>query len=111
MTQAKRTAPAKNKPSKSAPERPAFQAAPVRIHDLPGMLFVGLSAELHTIFGDEDYQEIDSALESKVMTIIIRGPGDIAYIHLQLVTRDLGGPVSQASKQPKSSARQPRSTV
>lgn len=111
MTQTKRSAPVKNKPTKSAPQQPSSEAAPVRVHDLPGMLFVGLTAELRTIFDDEDYREIVSALESKKMTIIIRGPADIAYVHLQLVTRDLGGPVSQAYKQPKSSARQPRSRV
>ena len=111
MTQAKRTAPNKNKPSKSAPQRQASEAAPVRVHDLSGMLFVGLNADLRAIFDDEDYREIVSALESKEMTIIVRGPSDIAYIHLQLVTRDLGGPVSDAYKKPKSSARQPRSSV
>ena len=109
MIQAKRTAPIKNKPSKSAPERQALEPVNVRVHDLSGIVCVGLSAELHTIFGDEDYQESVSALESKEMTVIIRGPGDIVYIHLQLVTRDLGGTVSQASKPPKSSARQSRS--
>ena len=109
MTQAKRTAPIKNKSSNSAPVRQASEAATVRVHDLSGIVCVGLSAELHTIFDDEAYQEIVSALESKEMTVIIRGPSDIAYLHLQLVTRDLGDPFSRASKPSKSSSRQPRS--
>ena len=109
MTPAKRTAPLKNKPSKSAPERQALEPVNVRVHDLSGIVCVGLSAELHTIFDDEAYQEIVSALESKEMTVIIRGPSDIAYLHLQLVTRDLGDPFSRASKPSKSSSRQPRS--
>ena len=109
MTQAKRTAPIKNKSSNSAPERQSSEAATVRVHDLSGIVCIGLSAELHTIFDDEAYQEIVSALESKVMTVIIRGPGDIAYLHLQLVTRDLGRVVGSPSKPRKSSARQPRS--
>ena len=109
MTQAERTPVIKNKPPKSAPERHASEAAAVRVHDLSGIVFVGLSAELHAIFDDEDYQEIVSAMESKVMTVIIRSPGDIAYLQLQVVTRDLGDLVSKAPEQPKSSARQPRS--
>ena len=109
MTQAKRTAPIKNKSSKSAPERHASKPAAVRVHDLSGIVCVGLSAELHTIFDQETIQEIVSDMESRVMTVIIRRPGDIAYLNLQVVTLDLGGPLSKASKQPKSSARQPRS--
>ena len=109
MTQTKRTAPFKNKSSKSVPERQASEAAAFRVHDLSGIVCLGLSAELHTIFDKETIQEIVSALESKVMTVIIRGPGDIAYLHLQLVTRDLGDPFSRASKPSKSSSRQPRS--
>ena len=109
MTQAKRTAPIKNKSSNSAPVRQASEAATVRVHDLSGIVCVGLSAELHTIFDDEAYREIVSAMESKVMTVIIRGLGDIAYLHLQLVTLDLGRVVGSPSKPRKSSARQPRS--
>ena len=109
MTQAKRTPLINTKPSKSAPERQASEAAAVRVHDLSGIVCVGLSAELHTIFDDEAFQEIVSAMESKVMTVIIRRPGDIAYLHLQLVTLDLGRVVGSPSKPRKSSARQPRS--
>ena len=79
------------------------------MHDLTGMVCIGLSAELRTIFDEEAIQEIVSDLESLVMSVIIRGPRDIAYLHLQVVTCELGDPKSKASKQPKSSARQPRS--
>ena len=109
MTQAKRTPTIKNKSSKSVAKHQALKPAAARVHDLSGIVCVGLSAELHTIFDDEAYQEIVSALESKVMTVIIRGPGDIAYLHLQLVTLDLGRVVGSPSKPRKSSARQPRS--
>lgn len=109
MTQAKRPPLIKNKSSKPEPERQATEAVAVRVHDLSGIVCFGLSAELHTIFDKETIQEIVSDLESRTMTIIIRRPGDIAYLHLQVVTRDLGDPMSQVSKPPKSSARQPRS--
>ena len=109
MTQAKRTPIIKNKSSKSVPKHQALKPAVARVHDLSGIVCLGLSAELRTIFDEEAIQEIVSDLESRVMTVIIRRPGDIAYLDLQVVvTRDLGGSVSQASKQPKSSARQPR---
>lgn len=109
MSQPKRPLLIKNKSSKSAPTRHASEPASVRVHDLSGIVCFGLSAELRTIFDEEAIQEIVSDLESRVMTVIIRRPGDIAYLHLQVVTRDLGDPVIKASKQPKSSARQPRS--
>ena len=109
MTQAKRTPTIKNKLSKSVPEHQAVNPAVARVHDLSGIVCLGLSAELRTIFDEEAIQEIVSDLESRVMTVIIRRPGDIAYLDLQVVTSDLGGPKSKASKQPKSSARQPRS--
>lgn len=109
MTQAKRTPLIKNKSSKSVPKHQVLKPAVARVHDLSGTVCLGLSAELRTIFDEDAIQEIVSDLESRVMTVIIRRPGDIAYLELQVVTCDLGDPVSQASKQPKSSARQPRS--
>ena len=109
MTQAKRTPTIKNKSSKSAPKHQALEPAVARVHDLSGIVCLGLSAELRTIFDEEAIQEIVSDLESRVMTVIIRGPGDIAYLHLQLVTLDLGRVVGSPSKPRKSSARQPRS--
>lgn len=108
MTQAKRTPINKNESSKSVPKHQALKPAVARVHDLFGVVCLGLSAELRTIFDDEAFQEIVSDLESRVMTVIIRRPGDIAYLDLHVVTCDLGDPVSKASKQPKLPARQPR---
>ena len=109
MTHAKRTPTIKNKSSKSVPKQQALKPAAARVHDLTGIVCLGLSAELRTIFDEEAIQKIVSDLESRVMTVIIRRPGDIAYLDLQVVTCDLGGPKSKASKQPKSPTRQPRS--
>ena len=109
MTQAKRTPTIKNKSSKYVPKHQALKPAAARVHDLSGIVCLGLSAELRTIFDEEAIQEIVSDLESRVMTVIIRRPGDIAYLDLHVVTCDLGGPKSKASKQPKSPTRQPRS--
>ena len=110
MTQAKRTPTIKNKSSKYVPKHQALKPAAARVHDLSGIVCLGLSAELRTIFDEEAIQEIVSDLESRVMTVIIRRPGDIAYLDLQVVvTRELGDPKSKASKQPKSPTRQPRS--
>ena len=110
MTQAKRTPTIKNKSSKSVPKHQAVNPAAARVHDLSGIVCLGLSAELRTIFDEEAIQEIVSDLESRVMTVIIRRPSDIAYLDLQVVvTRELGGPKSKGSKQPISPARQPRS--
>lgn len=109
MTQAKRTPLSKNKSSKATPEHQSLKPADVRVHDLSGIVCVGLSAELPNIFDKETIQEIASDLESRVMTVIIRRPGDIAYLHLQVVTRDLGDPLNQPSKSAQSPTRQPRS--
>ena len=109
MTQAKRTPIIKNKASKSVTKHQALKPAVARVHDLSGIVCLGLSEQLRTIFDQEAIKEIVSDLESRVMTVIIRGPRDIAYLHLQVVTCELGDPKSKASKQPKSSARQPRS--
>jgi len=108
MTQAKRTPLVKNKSSKSAPERQALAPAVVRVHDLSGAVCIELSAKLRSIFDEKAVEEIVSDLESRVMTIIIRRPGDIAYLNFEVVTRDLGRTEESPAKPRKSSMRQPR---
>ncbi len=107
MTQAKRPSPRKNKSSRAKPEPQSLASAAIRVHDLSGIVCIGLSAELHTIFDKETIRNAIFELESSPFTIIIRSPDAIAYLDLRVVTRDLGDPLSQISQLPDLPTRQP----
>ena len=87
----------KRKSSKPNAETPSPELATARVHDLVGAAAVALPTELRDIFDEQTYQDIRSDLESCLMTLIIRKPGHIVYVHANLTALDLGPPAEGAA--------------
>jgi len=87
---------AKRKSSKPNSEPQAPELDTVRIHDLVGAAAIVLPAEMRDIFDDETYQGIRNDIENHLMTMIVRRPGHIVYVHANLMALEPGTPAESA---------------
>lgn len=112
MTTAKRNI-AKRKSSKPTVAPQSLELATVRVHDLVGVAAIALPAEMRDIFGEETYQDIRSDINNQLMTMIVRRPGHIVYVHANLKALDLGNrgksaaPATGANRSGDTSAKTP----
>lgn len=88
---------AKRKSSKPNSAPPSPELATVRVHDLVGAAAIAMPAEMHDIFDEETYQDIRNEIESQLMTMIVRRPGHIVYVHANLKALELGTPAESVA--------------
>jgi len=85
----KPAAASKQKPKKqnAAPEAPEKQL--VRVHDLIGLTVLNLPQGLREILGEEAYQHCLKDVQEMVLTVILREPGDVVYMHMPILVREM----------------------
>ena len=56
-----------------------------RIHDLTSLCVISVPSELRAILGDEAYERNVRELEQYLITLIVREPHDVVYIHIPVL--------------------------
>lgn len=77
----------KPKKKNAAPEAPEKQL--VRLHDLIGLTVLNLPQGLREILGEEAYKNCLKDVQEMVLTVILREPGDVVYMHMPILVREM----------------------
>lgn len=71
----------------AAPEAPEKQL--VRVHDLIGLTVLNLPQGLREILGEEAYKNCLKDVQEMILTVILREPGDVVYMHMPILVREM----------------------